>query len=168
MTKRILIADDEPNVRQLLELVLRGQGYDVTLATNGGQLVRLAQERVPDLVLVDLMMPQLDGYEAIRQLRNEIQRAVAMSAPGGAIDPEHLSADLAAPPTPSGATMVSARASAPRNLASAIEEVERDLITQTLDRTSGNISETARVLGLTRRGLYLKMRRLGLESVSAD
>ena len=75
MTKRILIADDEPNVRQLLELVLRGQGYDVTLATNGAQLVRLAQERVPDLVLVDLMMPQLDGYEAIRQLRNDTRTA---------------------------------------------------------------------------------------------
>jgi len=75
MTKRILIADDEPNVRQLLELVLRGQGYDVTLATNGAQLVRLAQERVPDLVLVDLMMPQLDGYEAIRQLRNYTRTA---------------------------------------------------------------------------------------------
>jgi diguanylate cyclase (GGDEF)-like protein len=75
MTKRILIADDEPNVRQLLELVLRGQGYDVTLATNGAQLVRMAQERVPDLVLVDLMMPQLDGYEAIRQLRNDTRTA---------------------------------------------------------------------------------------------
>jgi len=75
MTKRILIADDEPNVRQLLELVLRGQGYEVTLATNGAQLVRMAQERVPDLVLVDLMMPQLDGYEAIRQLRNDTRTA---------------------------------------------------------------------------------------------
>jgi diguanylate cyclase (GGDEF)-like protein len=75
MTKRILIADDEPNVRQLLELVLRGQGYEVTLATNGAQLVRMAQERIPDLVLVDLMMPQLDGYEAIRQLRNDTRTA---------------------------------------------------------------------------------------------
>jgi diguanylate cyclase (GGDEF)-like protein len=75
MTKRILIADDEPNVRQLLELVLRGQGYEVALATNGAQLVRMAQERVPDLVLVDLMMPQLDGYEAIRQLRNDTRTA---------------------------------------------------------------------------------------------
>jgi hydrogenase-4 transcriptional activator len=50
------------------------------------------------------------------------------------------------------------------NLASAVEEVERDLIQAALDRSSGNISETARVLGLTRRGLYLKMRRLGLDT----
>ncbi len=72
---RILIADDELTVRQLLELVLTGQGYEVALAANGAQLVRMAQERVPDLVLVDLMMPQLDGYEAIRQLRNDTRTA---------------------------------------------------------------------------------------------
>jgi DNA-binding NtrC family response regulator/tetratricopeptide (TPR) repeat protein len=135
--------------------------------------VREASDRLgkPDVHLSSATLDLFTRYwwpGNVRQLRNEIQRAVAMSAPGGAIEPEHLSADLAAPPTPSGVTVISARAAGPRNLASAIEEVERDLITQTLDRTSGNISETARVLGLTRRGLYLKMRRLGLESVSAD
>lgn len=71
MTKRILVADDEPSVCQLLELVLQSEGYEVTIANNGDQLVRMAQERVPDLLLIDLMMPQLDGYEAIRQLRND-------------------------------------------------------------------------------------------------
>jgi two-component system response regulator HydG len=54
------------------------------------------------------------------------------------------------------------------NLAAAIEDVEREMIGMTLDRTGGNISETARLLGLTRRGLYLKMRRLGLDGVAAD
>ena len=49
-------------------------------------------------------------------------------------------------------------------LASAVEQIERDLIQAALDRTRGNISETARTLGLTRRGLCLKLRRLGLES----
>jgi diguanylate cyclase (GGDEF)-like protein len=75
MIKRILIADDEPAVRQLLEVVLVSQGYEVLQAHNGDQLVRMAQERVPDLVLVDLMMPYLDGYEAIRQLRNDTRTA---------------------------------------------------------------------------------------------
>ena len=51
-------------------------------------------------------------------------------------------------------------------LASAVEQVERDLIQTALDRSSGNISEAARTLGLTRRGLYLKLRRLGLDSKS--
>ena len=61
-----------------------------------------------------------------------------------------------------------ARSLQPGNLAAAVEEIERDMISATLDRTRGNISETARVLGLTRRGLYLKMRRLGLDPVGAD
>ncbi|MBO9324145.1 MAG: response regulator [Roseiflexus sp.] len=75
MTKRILIADDEPAVRQLLELVLRSQGYEVVTTQNGDQLVRTAQEWIPDLVIIDLMMPQMDGYEAIRQLRNDTRTA---------------------------------------------------------------------------------------------
>jgi DNA-binding NtrC family response regulator/tetratricopeptide (TPR) repeat protein len=103
----------------------------------------------------------------VRQLRNEIQRAVAMSAPGGTIEPEHLSADLAAP-ADSQPALASMRIAGPRNLATAVQQVERDLIAATLDRTQWNISETARVLGLTRRGLYLKMRRLGLEGVTSD
>ena len=106
----------------------------------------------------------------VRQLRNEIQRAVAMSPPGGAIEPEHLSADLSAPEPgkvagPSASDGIAVR---PGNLASVVERIERDLITATLSSTAGNISETARVLGLTRRGLYLKMRRLGLEASMAD
>ncbi|OFW17025.1 MAG: hypothetical protein A3F70_05480 [Acidobacteria bacterium RIFCSPLOWO2_12_FULL_67_14] len=106
----------------------------------------------------------------VRQLRNEIQRAVAMSAPGGAVLPDHLSPDLAAPPVSpgEGGTSVATLPSSPGNLSAAIEHVERDMIVTTLGRTRGNISETARILGLTRRGLYLKMRRLRLELAMAD
>ena len=106
----------------------------------------------------------------VRQLRNEIQRAVALSPPGGAIDPDHLSPDLSAPEPGTAATagLPSAAPIRPGNLANVVERVERDLITATLSSTAGNISETARVLGLTRRGLYLKMRRLGLEATMAD
>jgi hydrogenase-4 transcriptional activator len=106
----------------------------------------------------------------VRQLRNEIQRAVAMSAPDGLIEPEQLSPDLAAGPvTPAAvAAFEPGRAVLPGNLAEAVERVERDLITSALERTNGNISETARVLGLTRRGLYLKMRRLGIDDGPAS
>jgi len=60
------------------------------------------------------------------------------------------------------------RSAAPGNLATAVEDLEREVIASTLHRTDGNISEAARILGLTRRGLYLKLRRLGLDQVSAD
>jgi DNA-binding NtrC family response regulator len=95
-----------------------------------------------------------------------------MSSPGGSIEPEHLSADLSAPErrqgNGGGPSLVPPDAFAPGNLAAVVETVERHLIATTLDRTRGNISESARVLGLTRRGLYLKMRRLGLEGAIAD
>jgi DNA-binding NtrC family response regulator len=102
----------------------------------------------------------------VRQLRNEIQRAVAMSRPGGTVEPEHLSADLTAPAGFQGGN--AERAIYSGSLAAAVEQVERELIGSTLGRTGGNISETARALGLTRRGLYLKIRRLGLDAAAAD
>ena len=105
----------------------------------------------------------------VRQLKNEIQRAVAMSSPGGTIEAPHLSPEITATrlPTTSSSTSASTSPRPPRaatNLAMAIEEVERELIQAALNGSSGNISQAARVLGLTRRGLYLKLRRLGLET----
>ncbi len=123
--------------------------------------LREACERLgkPD---VQLSSPVLDLFSQywwpgnVRQLRNEVQRAVAMAPPGGIVGPEHLSADLTAPPTmsvPTGAPApISLRGG--QTLASVVDEVERDLIRDMLARHRGNISESARSLGLTRRGLY--------------
>ncbi len=96
----------------------------------------------------------------VRQLRNEVQRAVAMASPEGTITPELLSAALAAHSMAGDA----APRTRPRRttLAAAVEKLEREMIQTALERSSGNISETARLLGLTRRGLYLKMDRLGV------
>jgi DNA-binding NtrC family response regulator len=134
--------------------------------------LREACERLgkPDVLLGTATLDLFARYwwpGNIRQLRNEVQRAVALVSPGGVIEPEHLSADLSAPEA-GGGTL--AEPGFPvrleqGNLAAAVEHVERQLIATTLTRAGGNISETARVLGLTRRGLYLKMRRLGLEGV---
>ena len=102
----------------------------------------------------------------VRQLRNEIQRAVAMAPAGSTIGAEHLSADLtAAATTPASGSASGGRVSLRRGqtLASVVDEIERDLIREMMTRHRGNISETSRALGLTRRGLYLKLRRLGIE-----
>jgi DNA-binding NtrC family response regulator/tetratricopeptide (TPR) repeat protein len=132
--------------------------------------LREASERLgkPDIQLSSAVLDVFAQYwwpGNVRQLKNEIQRAVALSAPGGTIEPVHLSPEIGATRLP-GSAAGSARRSAgmPASLASAVEQVERDLIQAALDRAGGNISETARALGLTRRGLYLKLRRLGLES----
>lgn len=68
---RILVAEDEPDVGMLLREILVSEGYEVELVPNGHLLVERAQEQPPDLILVDLLMPLMDGLEAIRQLRND-------------------------------------------------------------------------------------------------
>jgi len=131
--------------------------------------LREASDRLskPDLQLSSDVLDLFAQYwwpGNVRQLRNEVQRSVAMAPAGGTILPEHLSADLtaAAPNTgPSGPTRVALRGG--QTLASVVDEIERDLIRDMMNRHRGNISETARSLGLTRRGLYLKLRRLGIE-----
>jgi len=83
---------------------------------------------------------------------------VAMTAAGGLISPELLSPIFAGStdsPSPRRARNVT--------LAAAVERLEREMIDGALERTSGNVSQTARMLGLTRRGLYLKMDRLGID-----
>jgi PleD family two-component response regulator len=66
---RILIAEDERNLRQVLALQLQNAGYEVIEAEDGLAAVEMAQRVFPDLVLLDVMMPQLDGHEACRRLR---------------------------------------------------------------------------------------------------
>jgi hydrogenase-4 transcriptional activator len=136
--------------------------------------LREASERLgkPDIQLTSEALDVFSQYwwpGNVRQLKNEIQRAVAMSAPGGAIEPAHLSPEIGATRLPSALASASTAQAAKTgrqsaNLASAVEQVERDMIQAALDRSGGNISETARTLGLTRRGLYLKLRRLGLDA----
>ena len=135
--------------------------------------LREASERLgkPDVHLGSAVLDVFAQYwwpGNVRQLKNEIQRAVALSAPEGTIEPDHLSPEISATRLPGTPTTTRRAVVTPTNLASAVEQVERDLIQATLDRTSGNISETARSLGLTRRGLYLKLRRLGLETRSEE
>jgi CheY-like chemotaxis protein len=65
---RILVADDELTIRELLYAVLSDEGYDVLLASNGMQALDLIEREQPDLVLLDIMMPVLDGREAINRL----------------------------------------------------------------------------------------------------
>lgn len=72
---RILIADDDPHICIVLRETLLDAGYDVLVAHDGDQLVRMAQENATDLLLLDLMMPTMDGFEAIRQLRNDTRTA---------------------------------------------------------------------------------------------
>ena len=65
----ILIADDDPDILALVSFRLERAGYAVVQALNGAEAVQVALARRPDLAVLDVMMPRIDGYEATRQLR---------------------------------------------------------------------------------------------------
>ena len=67
--KRILAVDDEPNILLSLEYILEAEGYDVKVARDGEEALQLAEELRPDLMLLDVAMPRMDGYDVCRQLR---------------------------------------------------------------------------------------------------
>jgi two-component system, OmpR family, alkaline phosphatase synthesis response regulator PhoP len=67
----ILVADDEEDLRELVSYRLTRSGYDVIDAQDGEEAFRLASEHVPDLMVLDVMMPRLDGYELTRRVRAE-------------------------------------------------------------------------------------------------
>jgi CheY-like chemotaxis protein len=82
----ILIAEDHPDTRLLLHYVLVGEGFEVTDAEDGAAALQSLSQKRPDLILTDLMMPQIDGIELIRRVRAQDEFAnlpiVAMSAYG--------------------------------------------------------------------------------------
>jgi two-component system alkaline phosphatase synthesis response regulator PhoP len=69
MTHRILVVDDEPAVTDLLAYNLRKAHYEVMVANDGNEALRLAYEASPDLILLDLMIPEVDGLDVCRELR---------------------------------------------------------------------------------------------------
>ena len=69
LTSTILIVDDELGGRKTLELMLRPFGYDLVVASNGVEALAQATSLLPDLILLDVMMPGMDGFEVCRHLR---------------------------------------------------------------------------------------------------
>ncbi len=69
----LLVVDDEPNILELLSVSLRFAGFEVTTAADGEQALARARELRPDLLVLDVMLPRLDGFEVARRLRNDGQ-----------------------------------------------------------------------------------------------
>jgi len=87
---KILVVDDEPDAVELIEFNLKGAGFDVLTAADGEEALRLARGHVPDLVLLDLMLPEVDGLEVCKILRRDSTTAslpiVMVTAKAGELD----------------------------------------------------------------------------------
>lgn len=86
MSKRILIADDEPNIVAAIEFLLQRSGYEVHIAQDGEEALELVEACVPDLVLLDVMMPKKSGHEVCARIRERADwrhiKVVMLSAKG--------------------------------------------------------------------------------------
>ena len=76
--RRILIVDDEPGLRELVRINLEHEGFGVLQAENGAESLTMVREEQPDLVIMDVMMPEMDGWEACKKLREFSQVPVLM------------------------------------------------------------------------------------------
>jgi DNA-binding response OmpR family regulator len=90
MAKKILIADDEPNIVVSLEFLMKQRGYEVKIAQNGEEALRAVAEFGPDLILLDVMMPHMSGYDLCQRVRENPAwqgiRIVMLSAKGRDIE----------------------------------------------------------------------------------
>lgn len=69
--KKILIADDEPNIIMALEYAFRKNNFEVFIARDGKEAIDILQSQTPDLIVLDVMMPEIDGYATIQFIKND-------------------------------------------------------------------------------------------------
>ncbi len=84
---RILVVDDDPPSVKMISFLLREEGYDVTSTDNGSAALELVDREAPDLVILDVMMPYLDGFEVCRRIRQKMDVPIIfLSAKGETVD----------------------------------------------------------------------------------
>jgi DNA-binding response OmpR family regulator len=101
VSKKVLIVDDEPNIVAALEFLLEKSGYQVQVAANGEEALARLDDFAPDLVLLDVMVPKVSGYEVCQRMRGQPKwrdiKIVMLSARGREVEVEKgmsLGADL--------------------------------------------------------------------------
>jgi DNA-binding response OmpR family regulator len=70
-SKKVLIVDDEPNILLSLEFLMKKSGFEVFIARDGSEALDIIEKVIPDVVILDIMMPEVDGYEVCRFIKSE-------------------------------------------------------------------------------------------------
>ena len=93
--RRVLVADDVAAVRAFLQLALTEQGYEVVLAADGGTALQLAREMRPDVILLDWVMPRMNGAQVLRALRRDPQlRQVPVILMTGSVGVDEITSEF--------------------------------------------------------------------------
>jgi DNA-binding response OmpR family regulator len=154
MSKTILVVDDEKRILSLLKAYLEGQGFGVATAGNGRDALFIARQEKPDLIILDLMMPEMDGYEFMRQHRKERETPIILLTAKVEEDDKVLGLEL-------GADDYVTKPFSPRELTSRIRAVLRrtgqslpqaDILRQggvILDRNSHLVTVEDEIVDLT-------------------
>ncbi len=79
--EKILIVDDDTNICELLRLYIEKDGFNVIIANDGATAVKMFREQQPDLMLLDIMLPKLDGWQVCREIRKTSDKPIIMLQP---------------------------------------------------------------------------------------
>ncbi len=93
---KILVVDDDQNICELLRLYIEKEGYSVVIANEGNQAVAMAESENPDLILLDIMLPGLDGWQVCREVRKKSQCPIIMLTAKGEVFDKVLGLELGA------------------------------------------------------------------------
>ena len=96
MQYKILIVDDDANICELLRLYLEKDGFDTVVANDGEQAVEYASKYSPDLILLDIMLPKLDGWQVCREIRKTSETPIIMLTAKGETFDKILGLELGA------------------------------------------------------------------------
>ena len=96
MSQKVLVVEDDINIAELLRLYLQKDGFEVSHAADGGKAVEMAKEIQPDLVLLDIMLPRLDGWQVCREIRRFSDKPIIMLTAKGETFDKVLGLELGA------------------------------------------------------------------------
>ncbi len=94
--EKVLVVDDDLNICELLRLYLEKEGYSVTIANDGMSAVRVFNQIQPDITLLDIMLPQLDGWQVLREVRKSSNKPIIMLTAKGEVFDKVLGLELGA------------------------------------------------------------------------
>ena len=155
MADRVLVVEDDPNALEIVELYLRRDGYDVVVARDGAEGLALSEEHCPDLVILDLMLPKLNGMELCQRLREKTDVPIIMLT--AMVDEEDRLSGLEM-----GADDYVTKPFSPRELAARVKAVLRRTARSDSGHEKGELAHQGITLDLQRHLVHVRGERIDL------